>query len=102
MVCGNNSHPSHGEEREGRQNREQVAPRRHEYEGPCSHFGESGRMDVKLELDQGYNSLHFKKKPLSERVMCLCMCRGRDNLGNLVLSSSTVRLGGKRSHLFSP
>lgn len=34
--------------------------------------------------------------------MCLCMCRGRDNLGNLVLSSSTVRLGGKRSHLFSP
>lgn len=38
--------------------------------------------------------------------MCLCMCRGRDNFGNSVLSSSTVRLGGKHlywmSHLFSP
>lgn len=38
--------------------------------------------------------------------MCLCMCGGWDNFGNLVLSSSTIRLGGKHlcrmSHLFSP
>lgn len=60
------------EEREGRQNREQVAPRRHEYEGPCSHFGELGRMDVKLDLEQGYNAVHFKNNYQS--VLCACAC----------------------------